>query len=114
MAVACSTQAGPTTTLIGVNRGRREFIWCSYDDSLRPCERAVYRHPCNGGMFRTRLRTMIDYKALKEAYDKAVEANQEVSMFEGVEILTKYAYYLLMYLEKAWKSSFKKSQPSPS
>lgn len=44
---------------------------------------------------------MIDYKALKEAYIKAVEANQEVFVFEGVEILTKYAYYLLMYLEKA-------------
>ena len=44
---------------------------------------------------------MIDYKALKEAYDKAVEANQEVFVCEGVEILTKYAYYLLMYLEKA-------------
>ena len=44
---------------------------------------------------------MNDYKALKEAYIKAVEANQEVFVFEGVEILTKYAYYLLMYLEKA-------------
>lgn len=43
---------------------------------------------------------MIDYKALKEAYTKAVEANQEVFVFEGVEILTRYTYYLLMYLER--------------
>jgi hypothetical protein len=37
--------------------------------------------------------------ALRRAYTHAVETKQEVFIFEGHEILVKYAKYLLEYLK---------------
>ena len=35
----------------------------------------------------------------REAYDDAVAADKEVFIFCNTEVLTKYAYYVLEYLE---------------
>jgi hypothetical protein len=39
-------------------------------------------------------------KEFKEAYEKAVKENKEVFIFEGKEVLTTYAKYIIKYLEK--------------
>ena len=41
---------------------------------------------------------------LKTAYDKAVHEKAETFMFEGNEILTAYAHYMIQYLELEMKS----------
>ena len=43
--------------------------------------------------------TIEDYWPLKKAHDKAKEEGKEQFVYEGTEILTKYAYYLLQYIE---------------
>jgi hypothetical protein len=39
------------------------------------------------------------YKKFKKAYNDAVKANQDTFNFDGQEVLTKYAKYVLQYLE---------------
>lgn len=47
--------------------------------------------------------TTKEIKKLKKLYNKAVEQETESFMFNGHEILTAYAKYLLEYLEEAIK-----------
>lgn len=39
------------------------------------------------------------YRALKRAYNKAIEENKEQFVFEGSDLLTTYCKYLLKYVE---------------
>jgi len=39
------------------------------------------------------------YRALKRAYNKAIEENKEQFVFEGSDLLTTYCKYLLEYVE---------------
>jgi hypothetical protein len=41
----------------------------------------------------------------KRRYNKAVEENVETFMFEGHELLVRYAKYLIEYLETQFKGS---------
>jgi len=38
-------------------------------------------------------------KKFRRAYNKALMAEKEIFVFEGVKFLTKYAYYVLQYAE---------------
>lgn len=51
-------------------------------------------------------RIMIDFdkpkrERLREAYQKALEEGKDRFDFDGHEVLTRYAYYLLEYLDQA-------------
>jgi hypothetical protein len=40
-----------------------------------------------------------EYPAIKRLYDKAVKEGKEVFQYDGCDILTSYAKYLLEYME---------------
>lgn len=42
-------------------------------------------------------------KKLKDLYNKSVKDNKESFLFEGKEIVTGYARYLIMYLDDQFK-----------
>lgn len=42
-------------------------------------------------------------KSLRKEYDKAVKEGKDVFVFEGQELVTNYAKYLLEYLEPKFK-----------
>jgi hypothetical protein len=42
-------------------------------------------------------------RALQRAHDTAAAANQSSFIFEGREYVTRYAYYLLEYLNSQWR-----------
>lgn len=44
--------------------------------------------------------TRVKFKALKRAYQKAVDDELEMFQFEGHDLLVSYAKYLIEYLEK--------------
>jgi hypothetical protein len=46
------------------------------------------------------------YRRLKNAYEKAANEKQETFDFEGVQFVTRYAFYLLEHL----RSRFERSQ----
>lgn len=43
--------------------------------------------------------TEANYPAFKKAYEQATRDKQDTFMFEGQEILTAYAKYVVMYVE---------------
>jgi len=42
---------------------------------------------------------------LKKAYDKAQQAGKESFVFQGKQLLTRFAFYLLQYLENLCKAN---------
>ena len=43
-------------------------------------------------------------KNLKAEYNKAVESGQEIFIFQGNELLTDYAKYLIQYVESQFEA----------
>lgn len=46
--------------------------------------------------------TKENYPAFKKEYEKAVSSDEKVFWFEGQQVLTDYAKYLVQYVEKTY------------
>lgn len=47
------------------------------------------------------------YEKLKKKYEESVEKNEDIFIFEGNEVLTSYAKYLLEFLESKFDKNKK-------
>lgn len=50
--------------------------------------------------------TRKSFEELKKEYEKAVDAKDDVFLFQGQEILVSYAKYLIEYLDTQFKMQF--------
>jgi hypothetical protein len=49
--------------------------------------------------------TISNYKELKQAYEKATERGELSFYFNGIELLTSYAKYLVQYMEMSQRDA---------